>query len=96
MLKIDNVKNYLIVIALLANVRPGFTGAIATYTFTGDARDESGNEHHSHIYGTVLTEDRVGNPNWAYAFNGSSDYIDIGNETGLKPYLDLTIIAALN
>ena len=40
-------------------------GIIAYYPFNGNANDESGNEHHGTVYGSVLTTDRFGNSNKA-------------------------------
>ncbi len=57
-------------------------GLIAYYPFSGDANDLSGNGFHGLVHGAILTTDRFENPNEAYSFNGSSDYIeipDIGN-----------------
>lgn len=49
---------------------------LADYTFNGDANDQSGNGYNATVYGATLTTDRFGNPNSAYEFNGTSDYID--------------------
>ena len=48
---------------------------VAHYPFDGNADDISGNENHGTVYGAVLTEDRFGNPNSAYQFDGIDDYI---------------------
>lgn len=45
--------------------------------FDGDARDTSGNEHHGELFGPVLTSDRFGQTDAAYAFDGRNDYIRI-------------------
>jgi hypothetical protein len=52
---------------------------IAYYPFDGDARDESGLDHHGTVFGATLTNDRNGNPNRAYLFDGINDYIDLGD-----------------
>ena len=54
-----------------------FAAFIAQYSFTGNAFNESGNDNHGTVFGATLTEDRFGNANSAYAFDGSGDYIDI-------------------
>jgi hypothetical protein len=54
---------------------------IADYRFNGDANDISGNGNHGVVNGATLTTDRFGNPNSAYSFNGTSDYIDLPNGT---------------
>ena len=52
---------------------------IASYSFTGNANDESGNGHDGIVNGAVLTQDRFGNASSAYLFDGSDDYIEISN-----------------
>ncbi|MGC4130394.1 MAG: T9SS type A sorting domain-containing protein [Bergeyella sp.] len=49
---------------------------IADFPFSGNANDVSGNGNHGTVHGATLTEDRFGNPNSAYDFNGTSGYID--------------------
>ena len=65
------------------------TGLIARWSFQGNANDVSGNGHNATVYGASLTEDRFGNPNSAYYFDGINDYIDIGS--GVKPGMPLTV-----
>jgi hypothetical protein len=51
-------------------------GLLAWYPFNGNANDESCNEEHCDIFnGTALSEDRFGNINSAYQFDGNDDYI---------------------
>ncbi len=45
------------------------------WPFTCNANDLSGNGYHGNVVGATLTSDRFGNPNQAYSFNGSSNYI---------------------
>jgi len=54
---------------------------MACWLFSGNARDTSGNGYHGTVIGATLTTDRFGNANSAYSFNGSGDWIDIGNTT---------------
>ncbi len=59
-------------------------GLVAWYPFNGNANDESGNGFNGVVQGALLTEDRFGNPNSAYAFlNGnritSSPVLPVGN-----------------
>ena len=68
-------------------------GLVAFYPFNGNAQDESGNDNHGTVSGSVLTKDRFGNPNSAYLFDGLDDYIDIGNDTSLALSENLTITA---
>ena len=53
----------------------------AYYPFNGNANDESGNEHHGDVQGALLTEDRFGNPEGAYFFDGVDDVIAL--ESGI-------------
>jgi hypothetical protein len=55
------------------------SGLVAYYPFSGNARDESGCGNDARILGAHPTRDRFGNPNNAYAFNGSNNSIE---ETG--------------
>ena len=43
--------------------------------FEGNALDTSGNTLHGEVAGAVLTPDRFGRPDAAYAFDGQNDYI---------------------
>jgi hypothetical protein len=54
-----------------------FDGLVYLYNFSGEAVDESGNGLDPTIHGASLAEDRFGNPNWAYQFDGDEDYMDI-------------------
>lgn len=66
-------------------------GLVAYYPFNGNANDESGNGNHGTVYGAALTQDRFGQPNRAYHFDGQGDYIDIGNN--VKPPFPITVSA---
>jgi len=46
------------------------------YLFDGDASDISGNGHDGTVYGAQLTENRFGQPDGAYEFDGYNDYIN--------------------
>ncbi|MDG1160398.1 MAG: hypothetical protein P8N19_12975 [Flavobacteriales bacterium] len=52
-------------------------GLVAWYPFNGNANDESGNGNDGVVYGATLTEDRDGNPNAAYSFDGVDDFISV-------------------
>jgi len=54
-------------------------GLVAWYPFNGNANDSSGNGNNGTNYDATLTNDRFGNPNSAYLFNGSSNYILVNN-----------------
>ncbi|ETR66130.1 MAG: LamG-like jellyroll fold protein [Candidatus Magnetoglobus multicellularis str. Araruama] len=53
-------------------------GLISYYPFTGNANDESANEKHGIISGAMLTEDRLGNTDSAFNFDGVDDFADMG------------------
>lgn len=55
------------------------TGLAASYSFTGNANNDSGPGLDGTVVGATLTTDRFGNPNQAYKFNGTSNYINFGN-----------------
>ena len=59
-------------------------GLVAYYPFSGNALDSSGNGNNASYNSATLTEDRFGNPNSAYSFNGSSSYIQIPNSPTLN------------
>ncbi|MFC6877231.1 LamG-like jellyroll fold domain-containing protein [Flavobacterium myungsuense] len=54
-------------------------GLVAYYPFDGNANDISGNGYNGTNNGANLTTDRFGNPNSAYSFNGTSNYITLGS-----------------
>ena len=65
---------------LFAQTLPAYLpadGLVAWYPFNGNANDESGNGNHGTVNGASLTEDRNGNLNTAYSFNGSNNYITV-------------------
>ena len=53
------------------------TGLVAYYPFNGNANDESGNANHGIVSNATLTNDRFGNLNNSYNFNGIDNYITI-------------------
>jgi len=67
-------------------------GLIAYYPFNGNANDESGNGNHGTVYnGTTLTNDRFGNLNCAYDFDGENDFIEITPQSTVSSIGDFTI-----
>ena len=50
---------------------------VAWYGFNGNAIDETSNGYDGIISGAVAVQDRFGNNNAAFSFNGSSDYIAV-------------------
>ncbi len=59
-------------------------GLVAYYPFDGNANDESNNGHNGTVYGATPANDRFGQPNKAYHFDGLNDYIDCGNGDSLR------------
>ena len=51
------------------------SGLVGKWWFTGNSNDGTGSGNNGTIYGATLTEDRCGNPNQAYYFDGN-DYIE--------------------
>lgn len=68
-------------------------GLVAWYPFCGNANDESGNGHNGVVNGAVLTNDRFGNTNSAYEFNGINSNIQTANSTSLSIMGDFTLSA---
>ena len=81
------MKNFylLLLLCLLFNISNAqvnlSAGLAAYYPFTGNANDVSGNNNPS-FNNATLTTDRFGNPNSAYHFNGTNNYMQIPNKIG--------------
>lgn len=58
---------------------------VAYYPFSGNANDYSGLGNNGLVEGATLTEDRFGNENSAYHFDGIDDYIRIPDNNSLTP-----------
>ena len=52
-------------------------GLVGYWPFNGNTIDESGNGNNGTVNGAILADDRSGNPNSAYQFNGTSNNIEI-------------------
>jgi len=59
-------------------------GLVGWWPFNGNANDESGNGNDGVVNGATLAEDRFGNANFAYSFNGVSNCIDVLHSTSLS------------
>jgi len=66
-------------------------GLVAWYPFNGNANDESGNGNDGESLGAVLTSDRNGTPQSAYAFDGASLISGF-----CEPNMDMSIGQALS
>jgi hypothetical protein len=60
-------------------------GLVGYFPFNGNARDESGNNIATTIFGATLTTDRFGASNRAYYFDGNTGYI----VTAANPFLEI-------
>ena len=60
------------------------TGLVAYYPFSGNANDMSGNGNNATFNNATLTTDYYGTANSAYAFNGTTSYIQIPNSSTLN------------
>lgn len=69
------------------------TGLVAYYPCNANAQDASGLGNHGVVYGAVPVPDRFGNPNSAYAFDGSNALIRIPASTSLTLNRSLTVSA---
>jgi len=65
-------------------------GLVAYYPFNGNANDESGNGNHGVGNAPTPTDDRFGNPNSAYGFDGD-DIIDLDHDVFHDLVDELTI-----
>jgi uncharacterized repeat protein (TIGR02543 family) len=72
------------------------TGDVAFYPFTGNSADSSGNGYNGTVFGASLTTDRFGASNRAYSFNGTSNYIEIADNSNLDLISDYTISVWIN
>jgi Concanavalin A-like lectin/glucanases superfamily/Secretion system C-terminal sorting domain len=84
-------KNYLIVSTFVLCIASNFVlsqnlpsylpenGLVGWWPFNGNAIDESGNGNDGSVNGAVLTNDRFGNADAAYLFDGISSFIETTN-----------------
>ena len=66
-------------------------GLVAFYPFNADAKDSTTNHHDGVLHGPSLTNDRKGNVNSSYFFDGQDDYISVANHSSLNPTGDFAI-----
>jgi hypothetical protein len=70
-------------------------GLVGWWPFNGNANDESGNGNNGTINGATLTEDRLGNTNKAYSFDGVNDQMEILNQNN-STNLTISIWLSIN
>jgi hypothetical protein len=68
-------------------------GLVAWYPFSGNPNDSTSHHNDGSVHNAILTNDRFGNPNSAYHFNGSDSYIQITSKQYLNPPNTLTLSA---
>jgi len=71
-------------------------GLVAYYPFNGNADDESGNVNHGTVQGAILTDDRLGNPESAYFFDGIDDSIIVPDSPDFDMATTVTFSAWAN
>jgi len=69
---------------------------LAYYPFSGNSDDWSGFEHHGMNYGVSLVEDRNGNSNEAYYFDGIDDFIKVTNTDLLNFTNEISVCLWMN
>lgn len=65
---------------------------VAHYLLNSNGNDEI-NGNHGTVYGATLVNDRNGNLNGAYQFDGTNDWINIGSTSDLEITGDITVSA---
>ncbi len=68
-------------------------GLIWRYPFSANAHDASGRGNRGTVYGAILSHDRFGRPQKAYAFDGTSSYIEFPPNPDLAFSADFTLAA---
>ena len=64
---------------------PVDSSLVAWYTFNGDAHDHSGNNNNVVFNSATPTKGKAGLPKTAYAFDGTSSYMQINNSASINP-----------
>lgn len=75
----------------IISIYPPSPGLVAWYPFNGNANDESGNGNYGVVYGAKIAEDRFGNQNKAYKFDGLNDFIEILPDSLYTQFYDFTL-----
>lgn len=69
-------------------------GLVGWWPFNGNANDESGNGNDGTVNGATLTEDREGNANAAFGFDGIDDFIQVMDSPSFNFQLNNSISAS--
>jgi hypothetical protein len=70
-------------------------GLLLHYNFNGSANDVSGNGMNATVYGPVPAENDLAQPATAYLFDGINDYMQLPNNSLIKPQLPVTFYCHL-
>ena len=71
-------------------------GLVGWWGFNGNANDESVNGNDGVVNGAILANDRFGNPNSAYAYDGFDDWIEVNHSASLNINQEISICANIN
>jgi hypothetical protein len=71
-------------------------GLVGWWPFNGNANDESLNGNNGTVNGATLTNDRFGNANSAFSFDGINDWIVVPDNNSLDITQELTLSAWIN
>ena len=86
-------------IAATAQTPPSYVptdGLVGWWPFNGNANDESGTGNNGTVNGATLTEDRFGNGNAAYGFDGESNVIEVPDDNSIDFVDSYTLSAWYN
>ena len=78
--------------SFLSDAQVSTIGLVGDYSFSGNANDNSGLGNNGIVWGATLATGKSGQPNSAYHFDGSTNYIEVPN----APSLNLTSNMTLN
>ncbi len=72
-------------LSLTGSLNTSTEGLVGYWPFNGNADDGSGNGNNGTVNGAIPSQDRFGNANSAYSFDGTDDYINIPTTSSLNP-----------
>jgi hypothetical protein len=88
------IVNHTDTVTVLDSVYSITDGLVAYYNFNGGTlKDSSGYGNNIIFNNATPAPDRFGNPNNAYLFNGSSNYMSVNNSSSLNPNNTITLMA---
>ncbi len=75
------------------NAQVSTIGLVGDYSFNGNANDISGLGNNGIVWGATLAAGKSGQPNTAYHFNGTTNYIEVPNSPSLNFDTAITLYA---